>query len=65
MENKQFPFKASAGWVQDLKKKHKIRQRHVTKYIRSMDNVTSEEKVKAAELFKKQSVTKSQTTPLF
>jgi hypothetical protein len=24
VENKQFPFKASAGWVQDFKKKHKI-----------------------------------------
>jgi hypothetical protein len=31
IENKQFPFKVSAGWVQDFKTKHNIRQKHVTK----------------------------------
>jgi hypothetical protein len=45
VENKQFYFKASAGLVQDFKKKDKIRKRHVTKYTSSEDNATFEEKV--------------------
>jgi hypothetical protein len=56
VENKQFPFEASAGWVQDLKKKYKIRQRHVTKYISSKDIMTFEETVKATELFQNHTV---------
>jgi hypothetical protein len=40
---RQFPFKDSAGWIQNFKKKHKIRQRHVTKYISSKENTTFEE----------------------
>jgi hypothetical protein len=46
VENKKFPFKATAGWVQDFKKKHKIRQTYVTKYISSKDNATFDETVK-------------------
>jgi hypothetical protein len=56
VENKQFPFNASATWIQDFNNRHKIRQRHVTKYISSKDNATFEETVKAAELFKKKTV---------
>jgi hypothetical protein len=48
--------KASTGWVQDCKKKHKIRQRH-GKYINSKDIPTLKEGVKAAELFTKQTAT--------
>jgi hypothetical protein len=51
-----FPFKATAGWIQDFKKKHKIRDRHVTKYISSKDNATFEETVKGPELVQKQTV---------
>jgi hypothetical protein len=36
-----------------FQEKHKIRQRHVTKYISSKDNATFEETVETAELFKK------------
>jgi hypothetical protein len=54
VENKQFPFKVTAGRVQDLKKKHKMRQKNVANYyISSKDNATSEETVKSSELFKK------------
>jgi hypothetical protein len=48
-----FPFKTSAVQFQDFKKEHKIRQRHVRKYICSKKNVTLEERVKAAELLQK------------
>jgi hypothetical protein len=54
VKNKQFPFYVSAGWVQDFKKKHKMRQRQVTKYNSSMDNETFKETVIAPELFEKQ-----------
>jgi hypothetical protein len=57
VENNQLLFKATAGWVQDFKKKHKIIQTHVEKYISSKDNATSEETLKAAEMFQKQTVT--------
>jgi hypothetical protein len=49
-----FRLKASAGWVQDFKKEHIIRQRHVKKYISDKDSTTFEETCKAAELFQKQ-----------
>jgi hypothetical protein len=48
------PFKASAGWAQDFNKEHKIRQRHMVKYIISKNNATFEEIGKGAELFQKQ-----------
>jgi hypothetical protein len=50
-----FPFKEFSGWVQDLKK-YKIRQRHATKYVSSNGNATFVERVRAAELFQKQTV---------
>jgi hypothetical protein len=49
-------FKASARWVQDFKKKHKIRQRHMKNYINSKDNAAFEETVTATDLFQKQIV---------
>jgi hypothetical protein len=51
-----FPFKASAGWIQDFKNKHKIRQSHVAKYISNKDSATFEKAAKAVELFKKLTV---------
>jgi hypothetical protein len=48
-----FPFKASAGWGQDFRKEHQIRQTHMSKYISSTDNMTFEETVKAAKLLQK------------
>jgi hypothetical protein len=45
-----FPFKVSARWVQDFKKEHQIRQRHVTKYISNRENMTFEETVKAVSM---------------
>jgi hypothetical protein len=53
VENKPFPFKASAGWIQDFKKKHKMKQIYMAEYIGSKDNVTFGETVETPELFKK------------
>jgi hypothetical protein len=49
----RLPFKARAGWVQDFKNKHKIRQRSMMKYISSKGNANFEERVKNTELFQK------------
>lgn len=63
-ENDQFPCKATAGWVQDFRKKHKIRQTHSKQYINSKGNATFEEKLNAAETFKKQIVNNNPTSLL-
>jgi DNA primase len=41
-----FPFKESAGWVQDFKKECRIRERHKIKYINSKDNMTLKKQLK-------------------
>jgi hypothetical protein len=46
---------ATGGWVQDFKKKDKLR--HMTRYISSKENATFEETVKHPGLFKKQTIT--------
>ena len=53
----QFPdlnFKASETWVQEFKRKHRIRQRKITKYITERETVTVEETLALAENFRKQ-----------
>ncbi|XP_070171198.1 uncharacterized protein [Polyergus mexicanus] len=49
-----FRFEASLTWAKVFKRKHKIRQRKITKYVSKRDIVTLEKTVKAAEKFQKQ-----------
>jgi hypothetical protein len=43
----KFPFKTTAGWAQDFKKKTKNQTETPDEYISSKDNATFEEKVKS------------------
>lgn len=49
-----FSFDASPTWVTVFKRKHKIRQRKITKYISQRDVATLEETVQAAQKFQTQ-----------
>ena len=49
--NDDFRFEASYTWVNAFKKKHKIKQRKITKYVRNRDIATLEETMKAAKKF--------------
>lgn len=49
-----FRFEASLTWTKVFKRKHKIRQQKITKYVSKKDVVTLEKTVKAAEKFQKQ-----------
>jgi hypothetical protein len=59
----QLAFQATAGWVQDFKKKETKNHRHVTQYVSNKNNASFEETVKTAELFQNQ-LQYSQITPL-
>ncbi|XP_067212474.1 uncharacterized protein [Linepithema humile] len=52
--SKQFTFNASGPWVDKFKKRHKIKQRQITKYVSEKDCATMEETLKAAEKFQTQ-----------
>jgi len=47
--SEHFNFIASATWVKEFKKRHKIRQRKITKFVSKNDITTLEETVAAAE----------------
>jgi hypothetical protein len=49
-----FRFEASSTWVTAFKRKHKIKQRKITKYVSKRDIATMEETVEAAEKFQRQ-----------
>lgn len=45
---------ASLTWVKVFKRKHRIKQRKITKYVTNRDIATLEETMQAAEQFRKQ-----------
>lgn len=49
-----FEFKASNAWVIKFKRRHRIRQRKVTKFVSERETVTLEETLENAENFRKQ-----------
>ena len=49
-----FDFKASKSWADRFKRRHKIRQRKVTKFVSEKETVTLDETLAAAETFRKQ-----------
>lgn len=49
-----FSFEASDSWVKFFKRKHRIRQRKITKYISRRDVATLEETVESAQRFQTQ-----------
>ncbi|KMQ86730.1 tigger transposable element-derived protein 6-like protein [Lasius niger] len=49
-----FKFSASLSWAKKFKQKHRIRQRHVTKYVSFKDTTTFEDTLEATDLFQKQ-----------
>ena len=50
----EFSFMASKHWVTRFKKEHRIRHRHVTKYVSNSDRDSFENTSKAAKLFQEQ-----------
>lgn len=57
LSSENFNFIASSAWVERFKRKHKIRQRKITKYISSKEFATIEEVLAAAEQFQVQTKT--------
>lgn len=51
-----FTFKASRTWIIYFKKRHRIRQRKITKYVTARETVTLEETLAAADIFSKQTL---------
>lgn len=49
---KNLDFKASNSWVERFKRKHRIRQRKITKYVSERESATIEETLAAAENFR-------------
>ncbi|XP_048509261.1 uncharacterized protein LOC125500394 [Athalia rosae] len=49
-----FEFQASQSWCESFKSKHKIRQRHVTKYVSSKEKRTFDELLRIAAEFQHQ-----------
>jgi hypothetical protein len=52
--SENFSFIASASWARKFKRKHRIRQRKITKFVSRNDVATLEETVAAAERFQQQ-----------
>lgn len=52
--SENFRFEASSTWVKVFKRKHRIKQRKITKYVSKRDCATLEETIEAAEKFRKQ-----------
>ncbi|XP_011702627.1 PREDICTED: uncharacterized protein LOC105458780 [Wasmannia auropunctata] len=52
--SEDFKFQASSTWVTVFKRKHKIKQRKITKFVSKRDIATLEETVQAAEKFQRQ-----------
>ncbi|KYM98426.1 hypothetical protein ALC62_10866 [Cyphomyrmex costatus] len=52
--SENFQFEASLTWVKVFKRKHKIKQRKITKFVSKRDIATLEETVQAAEQFQRQ-----------
>ncbi|KAL1514381.1 hypothetical protein ABEB36_003648 [Hypothenemus hampei] len=52
--SEEFSFTAGLTWVQNFKKKYRIRQRKITKFINKSDIATLEETLQAAETFQTQ-----------
>lgn len=53
---RDFEFKASDRWVGDFKKKHKIRQRKITKYVSKKETASIEETLASADTFRVQTL---------
>lgn len=51
---KNFEFKASNSWVERFKRKHRICQRKITKYVSKRESVTIEKTLASAENFRLQ-----------
>lgn len=49
--SEEFSFSASNDWIVGFKRKYKIKQRNITRYVSSKEYATLEEIVKAAEKF--------------
>lgn len=47
-----FDFKASNSWVENFKRKHRIRQRKITKYVSEKESATIEEILASVENFR-------------
>ncbi|XP_036139694.1 uncharacterized protein LOC118644689 [Monomorium pharaonis] len=47
-----FDFKASNSWVEKFKRKHRIRQRKITRYVSEKESATIEETLASAENFR-------------
>lgn len=52
--SEQFIFNASSSWVDNFKRRHKIKQRKITKYIFEKDCATIEETLETAQKFQTQ-----------
>lgn len=52
--SENFRFKASSTWVKVFKRRHRIKQRKITKYISKRHCATMDETIAAAEKFRKQ-----------
>lgn len=48
--DRDFKFTASLSWVKNFKKKHRIRQRHVTKYVSHKEIATFQQILQTAEM---------------
>lgn len=53
-QSNSFSFLASPTWVKVFKRRHKIRQRKITKYVSRREVVTLEETLQSAERFQTQ-----------
>jgi len=52
--SEEFIFKASIPWTSRFKKKYRIKQRSITRFVSSRDCATLEETIQAAEKFQQQ-----------
>lgn len=50
----QFTFNACSSWVDNFKRRHRIKQRKITKYVSEKDCVTMEQTLEVAEKFQTQ-----------
>lgn len=52
--SENFTFNASRQWLDKFKKRHRIKQRQITKYVSEKDYVTMEEVLQTADKFQTQ-----------